>query len=76
MWNVLEKTMLDKDVMAGRVQPPGKTGEIMLTRDELAEKVGETTDNVSGIMRELEKFGAISRRRAKVAGLRGPGMVR
>jgi CRP-like cAMP-binding protein len=52
------------------------TGEIVLTRDELAERVNETPDNVSTIMGELESIGAISRRRERVAGMRGPGMVR
>jgi hypothetical protein len=52
------------------------TGEIMLTRDELAEQIGVPADNVSLIMGELEEIGAISRRREKVPGLRGPGMVR
>jgi len=52
------------------------TGEITLSRDELAERVGETPDHVSSIMGELEGIGAISRRRQKVAGMRGPGMVR
>lgn len=52
------------------------TGEITLTRDELAERVGETVQHVSSIMTELEGIGAISRRRQRVAGMRGPGMVR
>jgi len=52
------------------------TGEITLTRDELAERVRETVQNVSTIMTELEGIGAISRRRQKVAGMRGPGMAR
>ena len=48
----------------------------MLTRDQLAEMVGDTADNVSAIMGELEGIGAISRRRERVAGMRGPGRVR
>ncbi len=52
------------------------TGEIMLTRDELAEAVGDTADHVSAIMGELEGIGAIIRRREKVPGVRGPGRVR
>jgi len=51
------------------------TGEIMLTRDEIAEKVGERADNVSEIMTELVEFGAIIRKRQKVGGMKGPGMV-
>lgn len=52
------------------------TGEIALTRDELAELIAERPDNVSLIMGELEGIGAISRRRERVVGMRGPGMVR
>jgi hypothetical protein len=52
------------------------TGEIMLTRDELAEMIDDRPDKVSAIMSELESIGAISRRREKVAGMRGPGVVR
>lgn len=52
------------------------TGEVMATREELAAAVEATPDHVSAIMGELESVGAISRRRAKVAGMRGPGMVR
>jgi len=52
------------------------TGEIMLTRDELAEKVGIDSANLSRIMSELEAFGAISRRRQKIGGMKGRGMVR
>lgn len=52
------------------------TGEVMQTRDELAEAVGAKADHVSEIMGELESLGAISRQRVKVAGMRGPGLVR
>lgn len=52
------------------------TGEVMLSRDELAQRIGATADHVSEIMGELEGIGAVSRRRQKVAGMRGPGMVR
>jgi hypothetical protein len=52
------------------------TGMILLTRDELAEQVGAHPDNVTRIMADLESIGAISRRRERVAGMRGPGMVR
>lgn len=52
------------------------TGEIMLTRLELAERIGTHEDNVSRIMGELVKVGAIISLREKVAGLKGPGMVR
>jgi CRP-like cAMP-binding protein len=49
------------------------TGEIMLTREELAERVGVHPDNVSRVMRELASIGAIIVHREKVAGTRGPG---
>lgn len=64
LWSLLF-TRVDKD-----------TGEIMSTRDELAERVGETPDNISAIMGELEKVGAIIRHRERVPGMRGPGRVR
>lgn len=53
-----------------------ETGAITLTRDQLAELVGITADTESEIMGELEGIGAISRQRQRVAGMRGPGMVR
>ncbi len=52
------------------------TGEILLTRDQLAELVGDTVQHVSTIMSELEGIDAIIRRRERVAGMRGPGRVR
>lgn len=52
------------------------TGQIMLTREEIAESVGIEANNVSQIMSELVKFGAIFSEREKVAGMRGPGFVR
>lgn len=52
------------------------TGEVMLTRDQLAGLLGDTADHVSEIMGELEGIGAIIRRRERVAGMRGPGRVR
>jgi predicted transcriptional regulator len=48
----------------------------MLTREEMAEQIGEEPSNVSRIMTELEGIGAITRQRLKVAGMRGPGVVR
>jgi hypothetical protein len=39
------------------------TGEITLSRHELAARIRDTPQHVSTIMSELEKFGAISRRR-------------
>jgi hypothetical protein len=52
------------------------TGEIMLSREEMAEQIGEAPGDVSRIMGELEGIGAISRQRMKLPGMRGPGMVR
>jgi Crp-like helix-turn-helix domain len=52
-----------------------QTGEIMQSRDELADAVGTRPDDVSRIMTELETIGAISRKRVKVARMRGPGVV-
>ncbi len=64
LWSLLF-TRVDRD-----------TGEVLLTRDQLAELVGDTADNVSAIMGELEGIDAIIRRRERVAGMRGPGRVR
>ena len=52
------------------------TGMIVLTRGEIATQVGTHPDHVSEIMADLESIGAISRRRERVAGMRGPGVVR
>ena len=52
------------------------TGMVLLTHDELATQVGAHPDNVSRIMADLESIGAVSRRREKVPGMRGPGAVR
>lgn len=52
------------------------TGEIMLTRDELAERVGLRPEHVSAIMTELETLGAVTRWRERTPGMRGPGPVR
>lgn len=52
------------------------TGEIVQTRDELAELVGETPNHVSEIMGELATIGAISRRReGRWDAWTGPGSV-
>lgn len=51
------------------------TGQIMLTRDEFADTLRVKADDVSEIMGELVKFGAIFTKRVRVAGMRGPGMV-
>ncbi|MDQ1646868.1 MAG: hypothetical protein QOJ50_3052 [Cryptosporangiaceae bacterium] len=54
---------------------PHDSGQIMLSREELAERVGTHPDHVSQVMVELRNIGAISTVREPVAGLRGPGRV-
>ena len=51
------------------------TGQIMLTREEIAEKVGIRPTEVSAIMGELAKCHAIFTERRRVEGVRGPGQV-
>jgi hypothetical protein len=51
------------------------TGEILLNRGEIAEKLGQKPEEISKLMTELENFGAIIRHRQRVAGMKGPGMV-
>lgn len=52
------------------------TGEIVLSREEIAERLAVPADEVSRIMSELVGFGAISRVRERVPGLKGPGIAR
>src|SRR3954453_8222032 len=49
------------------------TGEILLTRDELAERVGARADRVSRVVHELASIGALVVHRERVAGMRGRG---
>jgi CRP-like cAMP-binding protein len=51
------------------------TGEIMMRRDELAEEIGCSPQNVSQLMGVLERMGAVRRTRQKVPGMRGPGVA-
>jgi DNA-binding Lrp family transcriptional regulator len=51
------------------------SGEIMLTRDQLAAEVGCAPGDVSKIMGTLERMGVIRRERRKVDGMQGPGMA-
>lgn len=51
------------------------TGEIMLTRDQLAAEIGCAPRSVSTIMGTLEEMGVITRKRRKIEGLQGPGMA-
>jgi hypothetical protein len=51
------------------------SGEVMLTRDQFAEKIGCSTENLSRIMGTLEQMGVIRRERRKVDGMQGRGMA-
>jgi len=51
------------------------TGEILLTRDQLAAEIGCDPDNVSHVMGTLERMGVIHRERRRIEGLRGPGVA-
>lgn len=51
------------------------TGEVMLTCDQLAERMGILPRNVSSVMGVLERMGVVRRERRRVPGLRGPGMA-
>ena len=51
------------------------TGQVLLTRTQLAERVGVPPRSVSEILTELEDIGAISRRRQPTPGVRGKGSL-
>ncbi|MES1026641.1 hypothetical protein ABN584_27485 [Gloeocapsa sp. BRSZ] len=51
------------------------TGEVTLTRDQLGEALEIRSENISHIMRTLEKLGIIRREYHKISGMRGRGMV-
>lgn len=51
------------------------TGEVLLTRDQLAEEINCAPRSVSTIMGTLEKMGVVRRERRKVEGMKGPGMA-
>lgn len=51
------------------------TGEIMLTRDQLAEKIGTSPANISRIMGTLEEMGVVTRKRRRIEGMQGPGQA-
>ncbi len=51
------------------------TGEVMLTRDQFAERIGCAPANVSRIMGTLERLGVIRRDRRRLEGVRGRGMA-
>ena len=52
------------------------TGEVLLSRSELAERLGCRPSHVSEVAGEMEKLGAVSRRKVAVPGVRGGGEVR
>ena len=49
------------------------TGVVTLTREEIAERVGTTPNEVSRAMGRLEKLGAVIRERVKIPGMKGRG---
>ena len=51
------------------------TGEVLLSRDQLAKEIGCSPDNVSRVMSTLVRLGVITRERQRVEGMRGPGVV-
>ncbi|AOW48003.1 hypothetical protein A4S02_14320 (plasmid) [Acetobacter ascendens] len=51
------------------------TGEVLLTRDQLAEEIGCAPKHVSTIMGTLEKMGVIRRERRKIEGMQGRGVA-
>ena len=51
------------------------TGEVMLTRDQLAEEIGCDPNHVSNVMGTLERMGVIRRERRRIDGMRGPGVA-
>jgi hypothetical protein len=52
------------------------TGEVVLTRDEIAERLGTSPSNVSHVLGELERVNALIRRREPSPGVRGQGSLR
>ena len=51
------------------------TGEVMLTRDQLAEEIGCASTHVSNVMGTLARMGVVRRERRRIEGVRGPGMA-
>lgn len=51
------------------------TGEVMLSRQEMARKMETDAANVSRVMRTLEDMEVVTRKRRAVDGVRGPGKV-
>jgi len=51
------------------------TGEVLLTRDQLAEEIGCAPQSVSMIMGTLERMGVIRRERRRIEGVQGRGVA-
>lgn len=51
------------------------TGEVMLSRDQLADAIGCLPRHVSTVMGVLARLGVIEAQRRRVEGMRGPGAV-
>ena len=51
------------------------TGEVMLTRDQFAERIGCAPRSVSTIMGTLERMGVIRRERRRIEGVQGRGVA-
>ena len=51
------------------------TGEVTLTRDQLAEKTGCAPDHVSRIMGTLERMGVVRRERRRIESVQGRDMA-
>ncbi len=51
------------------------TGEVLLTRDQLAEEIDCAPRNVSTIMGILERMGVVRRERRRIEGVQGRGMA-
>lgn len=51
------------------------TGEIMQTRQEIAEEINVHPNDVSFVMRNLENMGVVRKEYHKIEGVRGRGMV-
>lgn len=52
------------------------TGLVLLTREELATRIGAAPGDVSRMMGTLERIGVIVRERVKLTGMRGQGIAR
>lgn len=53
-----------------------ESGEILRSRDELAELIGVTPREISTVMNELARINAVYAERVRIPGMRGPGAVR